>query len=240
MDTIIIPTAQNIELEYPLAGLGDRILATFIDILILLGYVLLIAEVLDLFDFDDGYTPIMALVMLPAILYSFLCEVFLNGQTLGKKALKIRVVMVDGGKTSLSGYLVRWIIRSVDIWSFSGIVAIIAISVGKKGQRLGDIAADTTVVKLKLVTVFGDTMFVDTDVAYKIQYPQIKRLSDRDMSILKEVLDAGLRSNNPDLLGRLASKVREVTQIPPQANLSDTQFLKVVLADYNHLYKGGK
>lgn len=236
MDTVIIPTAQNIELEYPVASLGDRILATLIDLVVQGSYLILVSSVFDLFDFDDGMSPILLFTTLPVYVYSLLCETFLNGQTLGKKAMKIQVLRMDGSQPTLSEYMVRWLIRVVDIWSMFGIVAIIATASSRKGQRIGDMAAGTTVVKLKLVTVFGDTMFVDTDESYSIHYPEIKQLSDRDMSILKEVLDAGLRSNNPELLERLANKVREVSGIPYDKSLSDHNFLATVLADYNHLY----
>ncbi|MFK7969746.1 MAG: RDD family protein [Bacteroidia bacterium] len=244
MDTIIIPTAQNIELEYPVASLGDRILAAILDLLIVIGYVTITSGMLNLYDFWDfvrgDWSPEVIAGMLPAMLYTLLSETFMNGQTLGKKALKIQVLRMDGSRPTLSEYVVRWLIRLVDIWSLFGIVSIITIAVNRKGQRLGDIASGTTVVKLKLVTVFGDTMFVATDEEYSIRYPQIRQLSDRDMSILKEVLDAGLRSNNPELLMRLASKVREVAKINEDRNMSDYNFLSTVLADYNHLYKGAK
>jgi uncharacterized RDD family membrane protein YckC len=236
MDTIVVPTAQNIELEYPVASLGDRILATLIDFLIISGYLILVSSVLDLFDFDDGIAPMMMFSLLPFYTYSLISEIFLNGQTLGKKAMKIQVLRMDGSQPTLSEYLVRWLIRVVDIWTMFGIVAIVAVAASRKGQRLGDMAAGTTVVKLKLVTVFGDTMFVDTHETYNIRFPEIKNLSDRDMSILKEVLDAGLRSNNPELLSRLAGKVREVTGIRYDRSISDSTFLNTLLADYNHLY----
>lgn len=236
MDTVVIPTAQNIELEYPVASLGDRILATLIDFVVIASYLILVSSVLDLFDFEDGMEPVMMFCLIPCYTYSLFSELFLNGQTLGKKAMKIQVLRMDGSQPTLSEYLVRWLIRIVDIWTLFGIVAIIAVAASRKGQRLGDMAAGTTVVKLKLVTVFGDTMFVDTHEEYSIRFPEIKNLSDRDMSILKEVLDAGLRSNNPELLMRLASKVREVTGIKYDRSVSDSTFLNTVLADYNHLY----
>ncbi|RMG23786.1 MAG: RDD family protein, partial [Bacteroidetes bacterium] len=167
------------------------------------------------------------------------CELFFNGQSLGKYALKTRVIQMDGSTPDISSMLLRWMLRLVDIWitlplMFPGVVALITAAVNKKGQRLGDIAAGTTVVKLRLVTTFADTIFVDTAEDYQVVFPQIRSLSDRDMSILKEVLDMGVKSDNPYLLGKLATKVREVTHI--QTNMPDRDFLYTLLSDYNHLY----
>ncbi|MEO0472357.1 MAG: RDD family protein [Bacteroidota bacterium] len=238
MNTIVIPTAQNIELEYPQASLGDRMLAGLIDFLLLVGYLWLLA-MLDVNFFDELLEfEIAFFLTLPVMFYSLLCEIFFNGRTLGKYVMKLQVINMSGASPDLSGYFIRWMLRIIDIWSvsfiFPGLVGIITIGVNKKGQRLGDIAAGTTVIKLKLVTTFGDTMFMHTGEDYQVRFPEIGNLSDRDVAILKEVLDAGMRSSNPDLLFRLASKVKEVAGI--QTNMNTRKFLHTVLKDYNHLY----
>jgi uncharacterized RDD family membrane protein YckC len=244
MNTIIIPTTQNIELEYPIANLGDRILAFLLDALVMLSYFLLWWAISELFDvqlrsdFGSEYEQtVYILVALPAIFYHLFSEIFLDGQSLGKMALNIRVIKLDGTPPSLSDYLLRWAFRLLDITAgivFPGVVAVVAIAVTPKGQRLGDLAAHTTLVKLKLVTHFGDTIFMDTEEDYAVQFPEIRLLSDRDVSILKEVLDAGLRSNNPELLRKLSEKVKEVAGI--ESTLEAREFLETILRDYNHTY----
>jgi len=117
---------------------------------------------------------------------------------------------------------------------FPGLVAIIVISVSKKGQRLGDLVATTNVIKLKLVTTFIDTIYVETADDYKASFPEITSLNDRDISILKEVLDAALKNKNPVLMGKLADRVQQVAGI--QTRMPAEQFLQTVLADYNHYY----
>lgn len=228
MNTIIIPTTQNIELEYPIAGLGDRILAFSLDITLIIGYLFLIFGVLKL----DGGAGL--LFSLPAYLYSLLCHLFFQGQTLGKYVMKIRVVAMDGSIPGLGEYLIRWMLRLIDVWLMTGMVGLISIIINKKGQRLGDLAAGTTVVKLKLVTTFADTIFIDTGEDYEVIFPEIRNLSDRDVSILKEVLDVGIRSNRPELIEKLATKVKEVAKI--KTTMPDYQFLDTVLKDYNHLF----
>lgn len=232
MNTIVIPTAQNIELEYPLAGLGERILAFLID-LTLIGLYSWFLAILGIYSRQPE---IIATFMIPPMLYTVLCESFFNGQTLGKRILKIRVISLDGASPTFSQYLIRWMLRLVDLYLLSGAIAIISIALSKNGQRLGDMAAGTTVIRLKLVTHFSDTIYIETAADYQIQFPQIRTLSDRDISILKEVLDAGVRSANPDLLHRLAEKVKSVagitSDLPPQT------FLETIMQDYNHLYSG--
>lgn len=252
MSTIIIPTTQNIELEYPVANVGDRILSGIVDLAILLAYLtfwgwLLNAyfdsSVEDLFSENERYITVQTIYVLatiPLACYSLITEIFFEGQTFGKKLTQTQTIRIDGSPPTLSNYLVRWVLRIVDIWlslliMFPGLIAMLSISISKKGQRLGDIAAGTTVVKLKLVTTFVDTIYVETEDEYEMVFKEIQNLSDRDVSILKEVLVAGIKSENPQLLQKLSEKVKEVAGI--NSNMPTRKFLETVLKDYNHYYK---
>ena len=232
MSTISIPTTQNIELEYPVASLGDRILAWFVDGLIQLGYWLIVLWLTDIPALPMG-EPFQIILFLPIGFYHLLCETFFDGQSLGKRILKTRVIRIDGSPPTLSNYLLRWMLRPIDIL-FYGAVAIITIAVTPKRQRLGDLAGGTSVIKLKLVTTFGETIFRETGEDYEVVFPEIQHLTDRDVSILKEVLDAGIRSANPDLIQKLALKVQEVTGI--ETRMHPEEFLETILKDYNHQY----
>ena len=256
MKTIKIPTTLNIELEYPIANIGDRMISGIIDMIVLGLYFYLVIELFEFAPTGDTTSEYFAsmgaifqLLMLPAILYSLLMEIFFNGQTVGKFLMKTRTIRLDGASPTVSDYTIRWMLRLVDVWlSFfiipllfsktvvliPGLFGIIAIAITKYDQRLGDLAAGTTVIKLKLVTKFDDTIFRETEEDYQVKFPEIQSLSDRDITILKEVLDAGLRSSNPALLNKLARKVSEVTGI--QTRMSAQNFLETVLDDYNHIF----
>ena len=236
MSTITIPTTQNIELEYPIATVGDRIAATILDLALQLGYIIALRYLFTLADVNVG-TEIWILLLLPIMLYSLISEIFFNGQSIGKRILKIQVIHLEGRSPSLSQYLLRWLIRPVDVLFLNGLVALISISVSKLSQRLGDLVAGTTVIKLNLVTAFGETIFAEIEEGYQMVFPQISMLTDRDMSILKEVLDLGVKGSDRDMLTRLSSKVKEVTGI--ETDLPDKEFLETVLKDYNFLYGGG-
>lgn len=236
---IRIQTTQNIELEYPLANVGDRVLATIIDWVILGGYLLITFKYIQLDDairhvFTVSQDTAMLMVAFPVMVYSLVCETFFNGQSVGKRLRQIRVIGLDGKKPSFFSLLLRWIIRPLEVSGMVGVIALIVASSTKRNQRIGDLLAGTSVIKLKLAATFADTMFVETEDDYKVQFPQIRNLSDKDVAILKEILDIGLRSNNPDLLKRLAGRVKEVAGI--ESTLSSQRFLEIVLADYNHLF----
>ncbi len=233
MKTIIIPTTQNVELEYPIADIGDRIAAFFIDLMIQVGYLILVYMFLEEFKVRPS-TGWSIIIMLPVALYSIISEIALNGQSIGKRVRNLKVIRFDGSAPTLGDYFLRWLLRLIDIYTLYGVIAVFAISINKKGQRLGDLAAGTTVIKQKLVADFDDTIFRNLNDGYELKFPQIASLSDKDMSILKEVLDAGLKSNNPDILKRLSGKVKQVTGI--QVEMKDEVFLEYVLRDYNYLY----
>src|SRR5690606_34920667 len=97
------------------------------------------------------------LFYLPVIFYHLLCEVFMDGQTFGKKAIDIKVVKLDGSQPSVGSYFLRWLLQIVDL-PFFGAIGIITILVNGKGQRVGDLAAGTTVISLKHRTGIKDTI----------------------------------------------------------------------------------
>src|SRR5690606_21050190 len=90
----------------------------------------------------------IAIVTVPFLLYHPLFEILMNGQSPGKRQMKIKVVSLDGSSPTIGGYLMRWLFRLVEVFMLRGAVAMVTIAANGKGQRLGDIAAGTTVVKL--------------------------------------------------------------------------------------------
>jgi uncharacterized RDD family membrane protein YckC len=170
MPTIKIQTSQNIELEYELAGIGDRLVAYIIDLLIYAAYgitVFLVADALGGIN-GAGWSPL--LLILPIFFYQLLCEIFLNGQSLGKKAKQIKVISLNGNQPNIGQYLIRWIFRIVDDMIGSGVIAILTIALTDKTQRVGDLLAGTTVVRTNPQSTFQDTLFSETQEDYVPQF----------------------------------------------------------------------
>src|SRR5690606_25710655 len=197
MDNFQIETAQNISISQNVAGIGERILAFLIDAVLQVLYLVLANYLLQGIDIGNGQRWVFILVMgLPVFLYSLVWESLWNGQTPGKAALQIRVVKMDGSKPAFSNYIVRWILRLVDITMSSGSVAVVTILINGKGQRLGDLAASTTVISEKPMSQLQQTLMVELPEDYVPKYPQVTTLSDKDVENIKNLYRDSLRNSN--------------------------------------------
>ena len=235
MPTIKIQTSQNIELEYELAGIGDRLVAYIIDFLIYIAYGISVYLIADAAGGLNGSPWIPLILILPIFFYQLLCEVFLNGQSLGKKAKQIKVISLNGNQPNIGQYLIRWIFRIVDDMLGNGIVAILTIALSQKAQRVGDMLAGTTVVRTRPGTFFQDTLFSETKEHYIPQFPTVHLLSDADISLLKEVINRYRKDpeNSVSILMKAYEKTREVLGV--KESYDALSFLETVIQDYNHV-----
>lgn len=99
MADVGIETTQNVRINFQLASVGERISASLLDILFL--FVVYLIVILFSSLLGDGFVWGM-LFMIPLLFYSLLFEVFMNGQTPGKKIMKIKVSTVDGSAPAFS------------------------------------------------------------------------------------------------------------------------------------------
>lgn len=229
---ISVQTAQNVYLDYQLASVGDRILSTLIDWLIIVAYFLFWVVVFSMVGQEPGFA-FISLLGLPVLLYHLLMEIFFNGQSIGKRSMKIQVVKLDGSTPSVGDYLLRWLLRIVDISTFYGVIGLVTIVASGKGQRLGDLAAGTTVVKLNSNKDYHDIPVTRIDPNYKVNFPEVTLLNDSDINLIKKIINRSLKANREDMLAPVADKVKEITGV--QSPLSDYVFLQIVISDYNHL-----
>jgi len=243
MQTIEIQTTQNVHIEYPVASVGDRVVAGLIDQLIMIGYLIaIIFFYLWLLNVTEGTSfsyPVayFVILFLPLFFYHLLCETYLNGQSFGKKLMKMRVVKLDGTQAGIGSYFLRWILAPIDIYFTYGSVGLVTMIVNGKGQRLGDLAAHTTVVKLKAETKLDDTILRVTPTNYEVKFPQVSALSDKDISLVKEVLDLNYKKPDIVVYSRILNKTKEAIEkkIGVSTNLHPLTFLDTVLKDYNYL-----
>lgn len=239
MSSVTINTSQNVTIDYEPAGLGNRLLAFLLDGIFKISYIFIL---LIAFGFSSYFLKlnnplvigIIAFVLfLPLLFYEVVLETLMHGQTFGKKLLKIKVVKLDGTQPTVGAYILRWLISLFEIGMCQGLVAVISIAASKHSQRLGDMAAGTTVIRIKPAVTLKDTILEqEKHEAYTVIFPQVAMLSDADMQLVKDVHHFYEETQNSDSLTKLAAKIKSKTGIV--TSLKDETFIATLLKDYNH------
>jgi uncharacterized RDD family membrane protein YckC len=231
MQSIKVRTTQNVLIDYPVAGVFDRILAFLLDMVILIAYLILVISVSALHLGVDQW--LLVILYLPFFFYNLIFEIAMHGQTLGKRVLAIRVVRLDGEPPTIGNYVLRWILWPVDVL-FSGSIAVTCILFTENGQRLGDIASGTTVIKLiNPGALTGQKIIQDLKEDYQPQFPQVIYFSEKDISVIKEALDVNQVFGNTMPIDALSGKIQSLHGI--STDLPPVTFLRTVLKDYHYL-----
>lgn len=229
-----IVTGQYVRISQTAASVGERMLARLIDIIIVtcyfIGITLLMAEINITWTQTQVFFAIA--VYLPALFYSFLFEVLNNGQTIGKMAMKIRVVNKDGSRPTLGAYFMRWL-----LWIIDGSmgIGIIVILLSKNNQRIGDLAAGTMVIRLqsyKKIHVSLDE-FGHLSANYKPIYAQVSDLSLNQIDVIQRCLNSEYSRERSMRINTLYHKVHDMLGIPYDKRAPE-QFLYTVVRDYQH------
>ena len=233
MSELQINTTQNVKILFTAAGAGERLLAFIIDTAIKIGYMLVLNWTFGAFDNMDEWSQIAINTVLsfPVMFYTLALEALLDGQTIGKRALKIRVVKIDGYQASLADYVVRWFFRIVDIYIFG--IGFFVILFNKKQQRIGDMAAGTAVIALKDKVNISHTILEELKADYVPTYPNVIKLSDNDARIIKDTFSAAKLAKDYPTLIKLRNKLVEVVDIKDVKQKTDIEFIDVILKDYN-------
>lgn len=242
MSELSITTTQNVKINFKAASAGERIGSYFIDLVIKIAYCLVVYWIffywlnLDrLFRNLDQWS-VMTIILVfyfPVVIYSITLESIFEGQTIGKKLIKIKVVKIDGYQAGFSDYLMRWFFRLIDITILNGIIALITVVSSKKGQRLGDMVAGTAVITLKNKIDISHTILEEIGETYVPTYPLVIKLSDNDMRIIKETFQRAEAKNDYEIIYKLVHKIESVTGIKNQSIGEPAGFIRTVLKDYN-------
>jgi uncharacterized RDD family membrane protein YckC len=258
MASVAVNTSLNVNIDFELAGIDKRLLAWLIDLVVRIVYIWIAAGLFrPQFEEDAFYVLWSFCISLPVAFYFLLFELLMNGQTPGKKIFGIKVISLNGYKPTHIQYLNRWILRSIDtglltlagmlilfrhwfgglysiIFLLSNLISLIYILNSKKEQRIGDVIANTVVIRLRSKTRIEDTIFTTIEETnYIVRYPNVIKLSDRDISIIKNALNNAHRTNRYEILWNIVTKLEPVINAP--VGDDPYYFLVTLIKDYNYL-----
>jgi len=242
MSELSISTTQNVTINFKAASVGERMWASILDLLIKAAYIIVVAYVFfyllgiqRLVESMGDMWSKMAIVLFfffPVVIYSVTLESIFEGQTIGKKLIKIKVVKIDGYQASFGDYLIRWLFRIVENNMIGGLIGLVAMVMNSKTQRMGDMAAGTAVITLKNNISIDSTILEEIGDAYLPIYPLVIKLSDNDMRIIKETFLVAENKNDFETIDKLTKKIISVTGIKNQSGFQ-IDFIKTILKDYN-------
>jgi uncharacterized RDD family membrane protein YckC len=243
MQTTVIRTAQNININFPIASLGERILAFLIDLLIKFGYIFII-NLLGIFfaistSSMDSWSKnaLVILCLFPIIFYTLILEIFFNGQTLGKKYMGIKVITTEGYQCSVLNYFTRWMFNLLDIYIFNGGFGVISCAISKQNQRFGDMAAQTIVVKTNIKKFVDKDLFKEMNEQHRVLFPTVITLSDKDINLITHSFQKSYASKKYETIEILKNKIEDVLKIKKPSKMTNIDFIKTILEDYAHLTK---
>ncbi len=237
MRTIDITTTQKVTIEYELAFLRDRIFAFIIDLLIIRGvFSLMWLFMVGLFS-PDYFEVLSYVVLAPVfIFYTLVSEILMDGQTLGKKIIGIKVVKLNGKEPTVSDFIIRWVFRMVDIYFSAGAIASLLISSSNHSQRLGGMASNTTVIRVKFNLRFAleDILKISSLDDYEPTYPEVRQFSEQDMLLIKNIVARSRRYPNEahkEAVQQLVYHLKNKLGLP-EVPSDKTKFLKTLIRDY--------
>jgi uncharacterized RDD family membrane protein YckC len=145
-DRIQIATPEGVDLELTLAGLGSRFVAQMLDLLVQAALAAAVAVGLGAIG-GYGLAVVSVAIFAIVFLYQPFFELVAGGRSPGKRWTGLRVVMQGGEPVGLRASAVRNVIRILDFLPVAYLIGSVAILVSGRNQRLGDLAADTIVVR---------------------------------------------------------------------------------------------
>jgi len=158
-DAVRITTPEQVTITLPLAGVGTRLLAALLDALVMLGIILAVLIVIALFGSVIAFQPhamaagsvlgAFTLLFLFGFVFAYYAglELLWDGQTIGKRVLKLRVLRDNGTPVDAASVLARTVVRLVDFLPVGYLVGLVSMIVDGRARRLGDIVGGTIVVR---------------------------------------------------------------------------------------------
>ena len=236
-ERIHIRTAQNVGIQYEIANPGDRLLAGILDGLVIFALSIFLTFVGSMLELRSQIYATFNFLMV--IFYFPLCEIFFRGQTIGKSLRRIRVTSLDGSPARLGQFLIRWLTGFLEYWMFLGTLPLVILVVRPRGQRLGDIAAGTVVVKLRRSLTLEDTVLAGIQEDYQPVFAEAANLESGEAELIKDVLAAIEKSEDRKVRMNVATKAQRTfeNKLGVSSSQNAISFLETLLSDYN-FYQG--
>ncbi|GAC1646091.1 MAG: hypothetical protein NVS9B11_17760 [Candidatus Dormibacteraceae bacterium] len=148
---LVVATPERVSFDYQVAGLGTRALAQVLDLLIVAGILLVVffTAVYAASSLGAAAGTLVAVIggFVVVFGYFWLSEALWSGQTIGKKAFRLRAVGDRGEPLTFAQAGIRNVVRIIDFLPYAYGLGMIVLFANGKGKRLGDLAAGTIVVK---------------------------------------------------------------------------------------------
>ncbi|MFE6506210.1 RDD family protein [Nocardioides sp. NPDC057767] len=147
-------TGDAVALDLPAAGLGMRLLSGLIDVLVVTALLIVTLFVFmtaaPATDEALAWAAYIAATASVLLVFPTVIETLTRGRSLGKLALGLRTVRDDGGAISFHHAFVRALVGVIEIYGTSGAAAFLTAMIHPRGKRLGDIAAGTYVIRVRV------------------------------------------------------------------------------------------
>ena len=238
MKTIQIVTPQNVLIEHELSSVLMRIIAFAIDQIAIIIFLIFCFIGIEIFALHGllGNMFIYVFVLPVYLGYSLFFEWLNHGQTLGKMMLGLRVRRLDGNEIGFTEAATRWLMRIVDVVATAGSLAAILISSTERSQRLGDILAGTMVIRQVPgnAVALSNLLKINTLQDYEPRYPEVQRLREDDVVLIKQTLVRAAKYNNQahqKAVRLLKDKVENVLEIKSKERKPE-EFLRTLIKDY--------
>jgi uncharacterized RDD family membrane protein YckC len=239
---LTVRTPEGIVFSWPLAGPVSRMLALLIDFVCIGAAFLVLQQGIAILqivsaDWATGIAVILYFVL--QIGYGIACEWLWRGQTIGKRVVHIRVIDGEGLRLAPGQVILRNLLRAVDSLPLFYAVGGVSCAVTRHSQRLGDLAANTVVIRHQQAAT------PELSEALRLRYNSLRqwphlcaRLRQRstpeeagaalEAIMRRDEIDAGPRL---ELFGDLARHFQGKVEFPPEAldGLSSEQYIRDVV-----------
>lgn len=242
INSLTIKTPEGIEFSLRLAGPVTRFLAWAVDlatVVAIISILNVVLGILGLMSRDLAMAANMIAFFVVSIGYGILTEWYWQGQTLGKKLLRLRVMDEQGLRLQISQIVIRNLLRFIDSLPALYLVGGLVCLFNKRAQRLGDFAANTIVVWTPRVSEPDINQLLEGKYNSFRQYPHLEARLRQHITpaeaqvavqsiVRRDDLDAQARI---ELFRELTAYFKTIVSFPQEATdgISDEQYVRNVV-----------